>query len=100
LQSFASCLSIAEPRPAKIVLSDDLQTLTVNGKPLSLAQWRSGTRRAMKDMEDLIMKILKGTEIPFTIPNDVVDNMNDSTIGYSWLNNAKFTEEDNPALSQ
>jgi hypothetical protein len=100
LQSFASCLSIAEPRPAKIVLSDDLQTLTVNGKPLSLAQWRSGTRRAMKDMEDLIMKVLKGTEIPFTIPDDVVDNMNDSTIGYSWLNNAKFTEEDNPLMKR
>ena len=52
----------------------------------------------MKDMEDLIMKVLKGTEILFTIPDDIMDDMNDTTIGYSWLNNAKFTEEDNPLL--
>jgi hypothetical protein len=98
LQTFASCLAIVEPRPAKIVLSDDLQTLTVNGKPLSLQQWRSGTQRAMQDMEDLIMKVLKGKEIPFTIPDDIMDDMTDTTMGYSWLNNAKFTEDDNPLL--
>jgi hypothetical protein len=54
----------------------------------------------MQDMEELIMKVLKGTEIPFTIPDDVVDNMSDTTMGYSWLNNAKFTEEDNPLMKR
>ena len=54
----------------------------------------------MQDMEALIMKVLKGTEIPFTIPDDVVDDMSNTTMGYSWLNNAKFTEEDNPLMKR
>ena len=98
LQHYASALIFTEPHLPWILLSQDVQTLSINGKSLSLATWRAGLKKLYSDIEARIMKVLKGSIIPFHVPDDLEDDMTVLTRDYSWLHGRRFTEEPNPLL--
>jgi hypothetical protein len=98
LQHLASFLSRCEPRPAIVTLSEDVQTIYVNGIGLHMERWRSGLRHIAEDIEKRFSKVFRGLDRKYTIPKDLKDNMNDTTMGVSWLDAARFTETVNPLL--
>jgi hypothetical protein len=90
--SYAATLTLSKPQPNKVSISADIQTFTVHGRPLSLSQMRSGVQALLNDIETRMIKLMKGSPIPFTIPYDIHDNMTDLTRGQSWLSNGPFTD--------
>jgi hypothetical protein len=98
LQHYASSLAAVEPRPPNVSLSDDVQTISVGGVPLSLATWRAGLKKVAASIHSRFKKVFRGLEIKYHIPTDLVDDMNDTTAGMGWLDGGKFTEEDNPLM--
>jgi hypothetical protein len=100
LQHYASALAKNQTPPARIILSKDIQTISVNGIPIELAKWRGGLKKMYDDTEARIMKVMKGPVIPFSIPDDLQDDMTDLTYGRSWLFGQKFTEEESPLMKR
>jgi hypothetical protein len=100
LSHYASTLVFSQPHPAKIVLSDDIQTISVNGKPLHIYAWREGLQKLHNDVEARILKVMKGSPIPFEIPDDIQDDMTDTRRGHSWLQHGCFTKEPNPLFQR
>jgi hypothetical protein len=90
----------SEPQPWKISISDDVQTITVNDKPLSMDHWHAGLQEAAGDISDLIAELSKGSLIPFRVPDDLKDDMTDERMNVSWLNNGPFMEEKDPLLKR
>jgi hypothetical protein len=86
--------------PSQTILSEDLKTFTVHGKSLSLPTFRAGIKQLFSDVEERIMKVMKGTIIPFTILDDIEDTLTNTHRDYSWLHNGKFTEHPNPLLKK
>ena len=100
LQSYASSLVMREPQAPNVTISADVQTFSVFGKPLSLPQFRAGLQNLIKDTEERMIKIMKGSPIPYKIPDDLEDNMSNTTRGYSWRKNGHFTEVSDPLLQR
>src|SRR5262245_16666539 len=74
LQHYAMTLVLSETHPAEVVLSRDLQTFSIYGKTLSLAKWRAGLREVHDQVKGCIMKVLKGSLIPYAILDDIKDD--------------------------
>lgn len=98
LQHFASALAFAEPRAPRITLSEDVQTFGIHGKAFHLPTFRSGLQKLHTKLKEKIHKVLRGRKIPLHIPEDLEDDMSNTTRGYSWLDNATFTEKPYPLL--
>ena len=100
LQSYASSLVMREPQAPNVTLSADVQTFSVFGKPLSLPQFRAGLQNLIKDTEERMIKIMRGSSIPYKIPEDLEDDMSNTTRGYAWHKNGHFTETSDPLLQR
>src|SRR5262245_42250085 len=46
------------------------------------------------------MKILKGSSIPYSIPEDIENDMTITSQDYSWLHAGQYTEEPNPLIQR
>jgi len=100
LQSYASSLVMREPQAPNVTISADVQTFSVFGKPLSLSQFRTGLKNLIKDTEERMIKIMKGSPIPYKIPDDLEDDMSNISRGYTWRKNGHFTEMSDPLLQR
>ena len=98
LQSYASTLAKQQVSPPDIVWSHDRSKVAYKGEWLVLDNLRNGLNKMGEDVEKLMDDIALGTKIPYAIPDNLKDDMSDSSIGYSWLDNAHFMEEEDALL--
>jgi hypothetical protein len=89
-----------EPHPPRAVLSDNVGSISIDGIPLALKKWRIGLKKLYADVETRIMKVLKNKVVPYTVPNNIQDDMTVSIRDYSWLHMGMYTETPNPVLRQ
>jgi hypothetical protein len=98
LQQYASSLVKTEPRAPNVTLSSDVQTFAIHGKKLHLPTLRSGLRKLYDEVSTALEEVILHQSIPITIPETLADDMSNTTRGYSWLDNATFTEKQYPIL--
>src|ERR1700676_2282443 len=96
LQSFASTLSLLEPHPPRITLAPDVQTFFIHGQGFHVPTFRLALRTLFNEAKDGSQQVLRHKHIPIHIPNDLYDDMTNTTRGYSWLDNARFTDVEYP----
>jgi hypothetical protein len=88
-QRFASALAYANASPPTTTLSADAKTVTYKDKTLHLDDWVFGLRRAYDDSVSLVKHLCRNKDFPLDLQDDIVDNMSDTSHGYSWLDSVK-----------
>ena len=58
-------------------------------KTMHLDDWVAGMRRAYNDCIALVKILCRGKDFLVDTPDDFVDNMSDTTYGYSWIDSVK-----------
>jgi hypothetical protein len=92
-------LVFRQPHPPHVTLSRDLETFTIYSKTLNIHKWRAGLRELFNQVEAHILKVMKGTPIPYHIPDHVQDDMTDTRRDVSWLNGC-YTETPDPLMQR
>ena len=100
MQQFASAIAKNRAAPPVINWSDDYSKLTVRGQCIKLDSVRAGLQEMESKAWEILDDITLKERIPYNIPKDMVDDMTDSSIGYSWLDNGPFTESENALLQK
>lgn len=98
LQQFASSLVLSEAAAPRCVWNSDFTAVDVNGIHVNVAKYRQGLRNLFLDTRDAMYSLSGGTPIPYLVPDDLADDMSNTIVGYSWLNNGQFTEVEHPLL--
>ena len=88
-QRFASALAYSNASPPTTTLSIDAKKVTYKDRTLHLDDWILGMRQAFNDSLSLVQHLCRNKEFNLDLPNDFVDNMSDTSYGYSWLNSVK-----------
>lgn len=91
-QRFASALSYANASPPTTTLSSDARTVTYKDRTLRLDDWILGMRRAYNDAVSLMQNLCRNKDFILDLPDDFVDNMSDTSYGYSWLSHTGCVE--------
>ena len=98
MQSYASTLAKQRVSPPDIVWSYDRSRVSYKGNELVLDHMRRG----LYDMERQVITakddIALNQQVLYNVPDKLIDNMSNSAVGYSWLDNARFTENDHALL--
>lgn len=91
MQQYASSLAMTRVSPPSITWSEDYSTVSFKGNSVKISNMRQGLIAMEKLITDLLGEVSFQVSIPYHIPTDLVDDMTDHSIGYSWLNNGHFT---------
>jgi DEAD/DEAH box helicase len=91
-QRFASALTFSNASPPTTTLSSDARTVTYKDKTLHLDDWVQGMRKAYNDSVSLVQLLCRKKDFLANLPSDFVDDMSNSSYGYSWLESAKSVE--------
>lgn len=89
-QQFISALAYSDAPPPTTTLSPDAKCVSYKDKTMHLDNWTLGMRQAFNDATALAKDLCGGLEFDINIPNDLVDDMSNTTYGYSWINMATF----------
>ena len=89
---FATALAITNASPPATTLSADAKIVTYKEKTLHLDDWILGMRRAYNESMSLVGLLCRSKSFPLDLPNDLVDDMSNSTYGYSWLDSVKCVD--------
>jgi hypothetical protein len=84
-QRFASALAYANASPPTTTLSPDAKSVTYKDTTMHLDDWVLGLRRAYNDSMTLVRLLCRNKDFSPELPNDFVDDMSNSSYGYSWL---------------
>ena len=74
--------------------------MSVSGKVFDLKKFAPGIKRCLHDVERELKELRMGQDIPIRIPKVVIDDLTNTTLGYSFLTNNKFTDKDDDDLFQ
>lgn len=88
-QRFASALAYTNASPPTTTLSADAKTVTYKDSTLHLDDWILGLRRAYNDSIALVQLLCRNKDILLELPKDFVDNMSNSSYGYSWVDSVE-----------
>jgi hypothetical protein len=99
MQQFTSSLSFNHVRTPKLFWSDDLDRVTISGETLVLSQFRSGILRLLEDTQDLLDRLTGGKHFVAKLPENIRDDLPNTTRGYSWLEHGPFTDVPHAYLS-
>lgn len=85
-QRFASTIAFNESRPPTTTLSPNAKIVTYKDKTMHLDNWINGMRQAFNDATALVTQLFQKKDFCIKMPDNLVDNMTNSTYGYSMLN--------------
>ncbi|KAF8479911.1 hypothetical protein JB92DRAFT_2837710 [Gautieria morchelliformis] len=89
LQRYVTSLAHNEHPPPNITWDLHFTAVTIGCKgTLSLAKYRLGLQRAVRDAEHFLLKtLLRGHDLPLNIPDNFLDDLRNTSVGYGWVNN-------------
>lgn len=88
-QSYVSFIARTETRPPNYWVSEDGLTYTVGRYSLTMDVLRSGIQDAYRELESLFQEIVGERNFHFSM-KDLVDDISNTTRGYSFLSEAPF----------
>ena len=91
MQQFTSSLVYNQVRPPKVVWSEDVQRVSVDGETLRVDKLRSGIQLALESAWDIYDSIGGGKRYADNLPDSFSDNLPNDTHGYSFLSHGPFT---------
>lgn len=94
MQAFASTISKHQVNAPQITWSRERDKVYYKGNCLKVDALRKGLQDMMKDVSSQMDEIENGKPIAYSIPEDLIDDMSNTSDGYTWLNGARFTDED------
>ena len=99
MQQFASSLSFNHIRTPRLFWSDSMDRVTISGETLVLSQFRSGIQRLLEDTQVLLRRLTGGKRFVTKLPENIRDDLPNTTRGYSWLDHGPFTNVPHAYLS-
>jgi hypothetical protein len=99
LQQFTSSLSFNQIRTPKLFWSDTMDRVTISGETLVLSKFRSGIQDLIKDTWALMDTLTGGKRFATALPENMRDDLPNTTRGYSWLDHGPFTQVPHAYLS-
>ena len=93
MQQFASSIAMARVSAPIITWSDNYSSVTIRGTRVSLDNVREGLFAMEQRVINILNEVSQEKTIPYSIPEDLVDDMTEDAIGYSWLENGHFVKD-------
>ncbi|TFK59499.1 hypothetical protein BDN72DRAFT_905787, partial [Pluteus cervinus] len=87
-----------DPQNSAVGNDLSLTSFSYRGMVLDLYRWRRGLRQLLDLMKQLIDKVCRNQDIPFHIPDTIVDDMTETRRSYTFYDQGPFTSEDLPLL--
>lgn len=98
MQHFASSLAMSRVSPPAITWSHDYSSVSFRGTSIKIDDMRQGLITMEQKIKDIFDDVSMHHVIPYQIPPNLIDDMTNSTAGYSWLDNGHFTNGNNALL--
>jgi hypothetical protein len=87
-QRFASSIMKTTGSPPTTTLSRDALIVTYKDKTMVLENWITGMRRMYDDAQLILIDLCGGEECVIDFPDTLIDDMSNTTYGYSWISKA------------
>ena len=84
-QWFASAFAYSKASPPTTTLSCNAKNVTYKDKTMHLNYWVAGLRCTFDDCMSLMKVLCCGKDFLLELSDDFIDNMTDTTYGYSWV---------------
>jgi DEAD/DEAH box helicase len=91
-QRFASALALSQVSTPTTTISSDATQVSYKDKTFIIANWISGMRKMFNNATNLLLDLCAGHDIPLNFPDNIIDDMSNSTYDYSWLSNTSFVD--------
>ena len=95
-----SSIALSTQKLPCITLNEEGDVMSVSGKVFDLKKFAPGIKRCLHNVERELKELRMGQDIPIRIPKVVIDDLTNTTLGYSFLTNNKFTDKDDDDLFQ
>jgi hypothetical protein len=93
MQQFASSLAFNQIQEPKVFIDCDFKSITIGVETMHIDKLQDGIQRLLKDAELCYTDLTGGNKILTYMPDEVKDNLTNSTRGYSFISEEPFHQK-------
>jgi hypothetical protein len=97
-QQFVSSLCFSQTRSPRLIWSENMDRVTIDGEILVLSKLRSGIQDLLYETRQLLDRLTGGQRFATKLPDNFIDNLTSMERGYSWLSHGPFTDHQHAYL--
>ena len=93
MQKFASSIAYSQVKEPNVYVSPDFGSITIGLHTMELESLRNGIKELLNDVEERYAALTKGNRTVKSMPDNLIDDLTDTTRGYSFLSEEPFSQD-------
>jgi len=93
MQKFASSIAYSQVKEPNVYVSADFRSITIGVHTMQLDDLRNGIKDLLNEVEIRYTAFTKGNRFIDAMPDDLTDDLTDTTRGYSFLSEDRFKQK-------